>query len=178
MRKTISATSLATAALFAAFSAASAGACPGGNRAAGAQSPDQARRAMTCLINHRRRHHGLHPVRGNVPLGVAAQQHSEAMDASNFFSHEGDGTPESRAAAAGYMNGTRTWGIGESLAWGTSSAGSPRAIVRDWMGSAEHRDILLSPRWRDIGVGVAPGSPRGADGPGMATYTALFGYRG
>ena len=51
-------------------------------------------------------------------LDAAAQSHTDAMTSQNFFSHEGDGTPASRAANAGYMAGARAWGIGEDLFWG------------------------------------------------------------
>ncbi len=45
------------------------------------------------------------------------------------------------------------------------------------MASAEHRDILLSADWRQVGIGVTHGSPFGPDGAGMATYAVDFGYR-
>jgi hypothetical protein len=37
--------------------------------------------------------------------------------------------------------------------------------------------VILSKRWRQIGVGVSIGSPLGPDGKGMATYTVDFGFR-
>jgi uncharacterized protein YkwD len=176
MRKTILLGALAIAAL--ATWAPAASACRGANVPAGAETADQARVAMTCMINRERRRQGLHGVRGDVALGIAAQTHSDDMASQDFFSHDGsDGTPASRAAAAGYMNGARHWGLGENLAFGTGWSGSPKAMVHDWMRSAEHRYILLQPQWRQVGVGVTMGSPMGPDGPGMATYTALFGYR-
>jgi uncharacterized protein YkwD len=169
MRKTILVSLLAIAGLL--TCAPGAGACPGAKVPAGGESADQARLAMTCVINRVRRHHHLHRVRGNVPLGMAAQEHSDAMNSGNFFAHEGDGTPLSRATGAGY----RGRSIGETLAYGTGSLGSPKAMVRAWMHSAEHRAILLMRRWRQIGIGVGLGSPTGPDAPGEATYTADFG---
>jgi uncharacterized protein YkwD len=44
------------------------------------------------------------------------------------------------------------------------------------MRSAGHRDNVLNRRFRDVGVGVAPGAPAKAAGP-AATYTSDFGYR-
>ena len=60
------------------------------------------------------------------------------------------------------------WAIGENLAWGSGSRGTPRAIVRTWMHSARHRRSILSRRFRDVGIGVAAGAPaqdrsRGSD---------------
>jgi uncharacterized protein YkwD len=171
MRKTISVSLLAIAGLLAWAPGASAGGCTGATVPAGGESADQARAAMTCMINRVRRRHHLHGVRGNVPLGIAAQEHSDAMNAEDFFAHDGDGTPPSRAAGAGY----RGRSIGETLAFGTGSLGSPKAMVRAWMDSPEHRAILLMRRWRQVGVGVGFGSPMGPDTPGEATYTADFG---
>jgi uncharacterized protein YkwD len=42
------------------------------------------------------------------------------------------------------------------------------------MNSPPHRRNILSPRFSAIGLGVAPGNPRNADG---ATYTTDFGGR-
>lgn len=148
-----------------------AGACPGAKVPAGGESADQARQAMACLVNHVRRHHHLHGVRGNVPLGIAAQEHSDAMNAQNFFAHDGDGTPSSRAAGAGFHGSS----LGETLAFGSGAIGSPKAMVRAWMHSPEHRHILLMRRWREIGIGVSFGSPLGPDAAGEATYTADWG---
>ena len=143
MRKTATAVVLAFMAMLS-VGAAQANACAGADRPPNGQTTDAARQAVTCLINHRRRHFHLRRVRSSVPLAAAAQSHSNAMAASNFFSHEGDGTPTSRVSAAGYMHGAATWGVGEALEWGTGRGGSPRAIVAGWMASPEHRAILLT----------------------------------
>jgi uncharacterized protein YkwD len=169
MRKTVLVSVLAIAALLS--WAPGAGACPGAKRPAGGESADQARLAIRCLINDFRRSRHLHGVRGNTPLQIAAQEHSDAMNAGNFFAHDGDGTLSSRTRGAGF----RGWGVGEVLAFGMGPLGSPKATVRAWLHSAEHREILLMRRWRQIGVGISPGSPFGPDGPSEATYTADLG---
>jgi uncharacterized protein YkwD len=157
--------------------APSALACQGGRLPTSRLTVDQARLTVTCLINGNRARHHVKPVYANLPLGVAAQTHTDAMVAQNFFSHGGDGTPASRAANAGYMIGASSWGVGEDLFWGAGSLSSPRATVHAWMTSTEHRSVLLSKSFRQIGVGVDQGSPAGADNPGTGTYTALFGFR-
>jgi uncharacterized protein YkwD len=154
-----------------------AGACDGADKPPSSQTAEEARRAVTCLINRRRDRHDLRPVHGDVALGVAAQGHSEAMVGRDFFSHGGDGTPPSRARAAGYLPGAESGGLGENLAWGSGNLGTPRATVEGWMESREHREIILARRFRDIGVGVGRGSPAGPDDPGTATYAAVFGFR-
>jgi len=158
--------------------ASAADACQGSHVPAASQPADSASRSVICLINHRRHDHGLGPVRASVALWSAAQVHSDTMDSQDFFAHDGsDGGPVQRATAAGYMAGARDWSIGENLGYGAASAGSPHAMVAAWMRSPEHRGVLLERYWRQIGVGVTDGSPLGADGPGMATYTVDLGYR-
>ena len=176
MRKRAIAVVLAIAALLAVWTS-QASACQGANRAPGRQSVDEARQAVTCLINKRRKHHGMRRLHSSSALAVAAQQHSDAMASQNFFSHEGDGTPTSRAEGAGYMAGASAWGVGENLEWASGKAGSPRGIVRGWMRSAAHRSIMFSRRFRHVGIGITEGSPVSPDVQGAATYTADFGFR-
>jgi uncharacterized protein YkwD len=177
MRKRAISVVLATAALVSLCSA-QASACRGGKLPPNRQSVDSARRAVACLINRRRAHHGLRRLHGSVALGIAAQTHSDAMAAQNFFSHDGtDGTPASRAEAAGYTSGAKAWGIGENLEWASGKAASPRAVVDGWMRSAEHRDVMFSRRFRHIGVGVTSGSPMSPDVQNAEMFTADFGFR-
>jgi uncharacterized protein YkwD len=176
MRKTVIAVVLTTGALLTGWTS-QASACRGANRQPNRESAADAQRAVTCLVNQRRKHHGLRPVHGSVPLAIAAQTHSNAMASQNFFSHGGDGTPASRASAAGYMAGARHWGVGEDLEWASGKGGTPKAIVAGWMASPEHRAVMLSRRFRQVGVGVAQDSPVVPDVQNAATYTALFGFR-
>ena len=65
--------------------------------------------------------------------------------------------------------------LGENLAWGTGSFGTPRSTIETWMSSPAHRAILLKKAYREMGVGVVLGVP-GSDAAG-ATYTVDFGVR-
>ena len=176
MRKTATALVLAIAALLSVL-ASQASACNGAKLKPARQSTDQARHAVTCLINRQRARHHRKRVHGSIPLLGAAQTHTNAMVSESFFSHEGDGTPASRAANAGYTAGARDWGVGETLEWGVKRGATPRAIVRGWMHSPEHRAILLTRRFRQVGVGVTAGSPMSGADSGAETFTALFGFR-
>jgi uncharacterized protein YkwD len=176
MRKTATAVVVASAALLSIL-VPQASACNGADVKPARQSTDQARRAVTCLINRQRVHHHLKRVHGSTALWAAAQTHTNAMVSQNFFSHEGDGTPASRASNAGYMAGASAWGVGEALEWGVKKSATPRAIVRGWMRSPEHRAIVLTGRFRQVGVGVADGSPMDGNDRGAETFTALFGFR-
>jgi uncharacterized protein YkwD len=176
MRKLAIVAALATMALLGVFTSV-AQACRGGHRVPAQQSIRDARRAVVCLINRRRIRNDRRAVRGANTLANAAQGHSEAMVTQDFFAHEGDGTPASRAAAAGYKAGGG-FTVGENIGWGSGGLATPDAIVDAWMSSPAHRAVILSRRFRQVGVGVALGSPMGPDGPNMATYTVDLGRRG
>ena len=167
---------LAIAGLLAVW-APSALACPGGRTPAPSLATDQARASVVCLINRKRARNHVKPVREDALLDSAAQSHTDNMTSQNFFSHEGDGTPESRASNAGYMAGAHAWGVGEDLFWGALKRSTPYATVDAWMHSAVHRSVMLSRSFRQVGIGVDQGSPAGPDDGVTGTYTALFGYR-
>jgi uncharacterized protein YkwD len=157
--------------------APSALACPDAHVGAAYLTAEQGRASVVCLINKKRARNHVKPVHEHPLLDAAAQTHTDAMTSQNFFSHEGDGTPASRASNAGYLAGARAWGVGEDLFWGAATLSTPKATVNAWMHSAPHRAVLLSRSFRQVGVGVDHGSPAGADNTNTGTYTALFGYR-
>ena len=45
------------------------------------------------------------------------------------------------------------------------------------MHSPEHRSVMLSRSFREVGIGFVPGSPTGSDEGAGAIYTADFGFR-
>jgi uncharacterized protein YkwD len=135
--------------------------------------------ATLCLLNAEREKRGLAPLVVNDRLAKAAQAYSRKMVRERFFAHvcpEGS-TLKSRLRAAKYVNrSVRDYELGENLGWGTGSLSTPRSIVRAWMRSSGHRHSILNERFRDIGIGVAPGAPESVGGR-AATYTTEFGYR-
>lgn len=136
------------------------------------------RTAVLCLVNQQRTQRGLVPLVANAQLTAAAQGHSDDMVAKRYFSHtSADGrTFAQRISAAGYLTGYRSYSIGENIAWGSGSRGTPQQIVTSWMGSAGHRANILSTSFRDSGIGVTAGVPvSGLSGGG--TYTHDFGVR-
>lgn len=175
-RKTVLAIGFAVAGILGAW-APPALACPNSNLGAPNLTTEQARASVVCLINKKRARNHVKPVHESPPLDSAAQAHTNAMTSQNFFSHEGDGTPASRASNAGYMAGARAWGVGEDLFWGAAKRSTPSATVNAWMNSAVHRSVMLSRSYRQVGIGVLQGSPAGADNTNTGTYTALFGFR-
>jgi uncharacterized protein YkwD len=167
-----------TAALMLGLAAPAVAACAGSGARPTHATLARARHATICLINRARSQHGLGSLRNAALLDRAAAAHSRDMVRRDFFSHNSPGgsTPSQRIDHTGYLNGARSWAIGETIAWGTGRLASPASIVRGWLHSPEHRAILLDGRFRDLGIGVAIGAPSG--GRGGATFTGDFGARG
>jgi uncharacterized protein YkwD len=171
-------TILAVLALLApAASSPAAAACRGEERLPAADTVTQARKATLCLLNAERRRHGAPRLRQNARLRRAAVRHSRAMVRQRFFSHvaPSGSTMVARIVNAGY----RRWvSLGENIAWGSGTLAAPAAVVRGWMHSPGHRENLLNPRFREIGIGIVPGAPKSLHpGQTAATYTTNFGVR-
>ena len=109
------------------------------------------------LVNIERARIGVSPLTLNDELTVAAEDYACLMAVEDFFDHTdpvtGDG-PGERAAAAGYL----FFAVGENLAAGQRTAAE---VVEAWMDSPEHRDNLLSPEWKETGIGVRGGGLHG-----------------
>jgi uncharacterized protein YkwD len=137
------------------------------------------RAAVLCLVNRERAAHHERPLRTSRRLARAAQRHSTSMAVYDYFEHTGPSgiTPLARLRAVGYISRSRAgYEVGENIAWGTLSLATPRAIVKEWMGSAPHRANILDPRFRETGVGVSPHPPASlAHGQPGAIYTQDFG---
>ena len=86
------------------------------------------------------------------------------MARGRFFSHTSPGgaTFVDRIRGTGYLAGARSWAIGENIAYGSGSRSSPRSIGRAWMNSPGHRANILSSNYREIGIGLAIGTPVGS----------------
>jgi uncharacterized protein YkwD len=156
---------------------AAALACAGSATAPTRVTVPSAQSATLCLINSARAQRGLSRLSATSSLARAASAHSRDMAIRDFFSHDSpDGsTPAQRIGDVGYLAGASTWTIGETIGWGSGDSASPGAIVRMWLHSPPHRAILLSGRYRDVGIGIAVGAPQGGGG---ATFTGDFGARG
>jgi len=150
-----------------------------GKTAAQKLSHAQAERSIGCLVNRARHRHGLEHLESNGRLRRAAQKHTSYMKRHHCFSHNCRGEPSfvARLQRVHYIvNGLTRWRVGENIAWGAGSSGTPQAIVRGWMHSPPHRANILSPAFRHVGVGFAQGCPGDKRSDG-GTYTTDFGMR-
>jgi uncharacterized protein YkwD len=179
MTRTISTLLLAALLVLIAASPARAAGCAGADRVPTAATLGTARAATLCLLNAERKARGLRPLRENAKLTRASTGHSSDMVQRRYFDHtdpNGRGVMD-RLRAVGYVGRHGRCLAGENIAWGPGSAGTPRAMVRMWMGSKYHRANILDGRYRAVGLGVAIGSPSEGAGDDAATYTTAFGAK-
>jgi uncharacterized protein YkwD len=108
------------------------------------------------IVNHERSKAGLSSLRIHSQLNAAAEAHSNDMARNNFMSHTGsDGSSMGdRIKRHGYNFRT----AGENIAAGQRS---PEDVMRSWMNSSGHRQNILNPNFRDIGVAYANGGSFG-----------------
>lgn len=102
------------------------------------------------LVNSARAEAGLLPLAMDGVLSDLAGDYACEMIEDEFFSHRNPETklgPGDRLTQAGYIY----FAMGENLAVGQEEADD---VFDDWMSSPEHRDNILSPQWREIGIAV------------------------
>lgn len=136
-------------------------------------------RTVLRLINDARAARGLQRLALRASLCRAARAHSLSMLRLSYFSHSSASgeTFAQRILRYDYARtGCSYWGVGEVIGWGAgSTAGSARAVFRAWMRSTAHRTVILTRRWRDVGIGRAVGTYAGiAD---VRMFTVDFGRR-
>jgi uncharacterized protein YkwD len=148
--------------------------CEGSRELPTASNANETRRATLCLLNARRAAAGLEALRPSAVLARSARRHSVDMGVRRFFAHDSpDGTqPVERVAAAGYPRAGVV--VGENLAWGEETAGTPAEIVRGWMKSPGHRANILRAEFEEVGIGLGFEPPTPARGQAVV-YTTNFG---
>jgi uncharacterized protein YkwD len=127
------------------------------------------RSAVLCLVNHERTTRRLPPLASSAQLNRSAQGWTATMVRSGRFTHGPGAAFARRIRATGY-----DWqAAGENIATGYPT---PRAVVAGWMASTDHCRNILSPTFRDIGIGEVD-SPVRSFASGPATWTQDFGLR-
>jgi uncharacterized protein YkwD len=120
------------------------------------------------LTNAERQNAGLAPLSLSPELAESAQDYSQVLATSGCFAHTCGPVPDlvDRDAAAGYTGWSS---IGENIAAGYAT---PQDVVAGWMASPGHRANILSPRFTEIGIGLADGAA-----PYGTYWTQEFGTR-
>ena len=147
---------LASLALNASAPAALAG-CAGGDVAA--TSPSSLVRAVFCEVNSTRATHRLRPLRRNRRLSRAATRHAQDMLRRRYFAHRSpEGTSVlTRVRHAGYGADAEKVFAGELVGLGFARVVwplTPRGLIRMWLASPSHRRVLVSRRFRELGIGT------------------------
>lgn len=131
-------------------------------------------------LNRIRSVHGLVPLKESQALDASAAEHSRQMGTSGYFRHSSaDGTEFTKRIETWYpARGFTYWSVGENLLWSSPSANAAH-VVQMWMASPPHRENILNPEWRQIGIGAihfraAPGVYRDR---AVTIVTADFGVR-
>ncbi len=104
------------------------------------------------LTNKERESKGLSDVYENQALDQAAQMKAKNMFAENYWAHFAPSgkTPWDFILGAGY----KFTYAGENLAKNFYNSND---VVSAWMASPTHRDNLLNPKYKDIGIAVVDG---------------------
>jgi uncharacterized protein YkwD len=145
------------------------------------QRRDALEGAVVREMNRVRLAHGLAALRVSPSLRAAARGHSRSMLQLGFFGHDSaDGTAFSERIRRHYSSkGWRMWSVGEALLASEGREMNAHAIVAAWLESPPHREIVLSPTWREAGIGAlyASSAPNEYGGAATIVVTADFGLR-
>lgn len=120
---------------------------------------------VVLLVNLERAEAGLAPVAPHSALQHVADEFACRMVEADFFAHLDPVThegPGERALAGHY----RFLSVGENLASGPTTAAD---VMKAWMASQSHRDVILDERWQDVGVAVR------LDNDGVVFWVQEFG---
>lgn len=112
--------------------------------------------AVVSAINDTRVERGVPPLRINDDLVRAARFHSKDMVERQYFEH---GPFGERLKRFGFKTGT----VGENLGWLNNHQLAAPRLIRMWLRSPSHREVLLHPRLKVVGVGIRVGPFMGWD---------------
>ena len=132
-------------------------------------APTAPEREIVQRINAARAAKGLPAVQLVDGLVRSARAHSKAMLDADVFSHD---SPNGEAFDRRIRRFHVARQLGETIAWGSGSYGTPAGIVGMWLKSPPHRAILLDRAFTRVGVGRAFGTFQGMDE--AAIWTADF----
>jgi uncharacterized protein YkwD len=114
--------------------------CPGNDKAA----------LMCRLVNQYRAKHGLRPVQLDGVVTREAQYWSDQLHLQNacwFLYHDNNYHARMRARFPGRR-------FRENAACSGSTGGGAQYILQKWIDSPGHRQNMLTPEWRTMGIGV------------------------
>lgn len=121
------------------------------------------------LTNAERNRLGRPPLKLDESLSSGADWLAEDMALLGYFNHNDSlgRAPSGRAEAFGY----KSWRVvAENIAAGHNT---PEAVVKGWMNSMKHRQNILDPRYKDMGLGYSTS----LSAPKVGIWVQAFGAR-
>ena len=113
--------------------------------------PGKDNHALMCrLVNEYRAKHGLKPVQLDAAVTHEAQYWSDQLNRQSacwFLYHDTNYHERMRARFPGRR-------FRENAACSGSTGGGAKFILQKWIDSSGHRENMLTPGWKTIGVGV------------------------
>ena len=129
---------------------------------------DDMEREIVSAVNGERAAHGVADVSASSKLGRAADYHSWEMLDADYFSHD---SRNGESFDKRVRRFAKHDALGETLAMMAPRCRAQR-VVRIWMNSPPHREILLASSFGRIGVGKRTGDLSGGR---ACVVTADFG---
>ena len=117
------------------------------------EDPERMADQVLHLVNLERAEADIPPVTPNPALEKIADDYACRMIAEDFFGHTDPLTghgPGDRAVVGKYS----FYAIGENLAAGQETAAE---VMKVWMDSPSHRNIILDEKWSEVGIAVRIG---------------------
>ena len=146
-------------------------ACPGQSDAS---LPDATQvHTMVCMHRWARAQQGLSGLHISKQLRSSSARKARDIRRCQDFSHDACGRDAFYwFKKVGFFRGS--WGAGENLEFGNGEAGTVRGAMSAWLNSDEHRSVLLTPSFNDIGISVVTDKFMGYSG--VSIWVAHFGY--
>jgi uncharacterized protein YkwD len=121
---------------------------------------------IVSLTNRERTRHGLPALKVDGRCVSAISGHVADMARNGFLSHQGS---DGRNPYQRYRKySPRSRGGGENVAY--NSSGTAEAFMRQWLSSSVHRNNILNPRFKGIGVAVRTN----CSGQGVARHCRVY----
>jgi uncharacterized protein YkwD len=130
-------------------------------------------RTMLCMHAYARAQAGVPALHVSKQLRASSLRKARDIRHCHQFSHEACGRdPFYWIRRVGFERGS--WGVGENLALGVGPSDTVRSRMTAWINSDEHRTVLLTPRFDQVGISVVSGRYRRSRG--AVIWVSHFGY--
>ena len=146
-------------------------ACPGQSDAGLPVATQE--QVMVCMHRWARAEEGLPGLHVSKQLRSSSARKARDIRRCQDFSHDACGRDAFYwFKKVGFMRGS--FGAGENLELGNGQAATVRGAMSAWLNSDEHRTVMLTQSFDDVGISMVSGQFKGYSG--VAVWVAHFGY--